>query len=98
MPKSIGRKKDEVRVLNMPSFIDANNVQPFIDNELKGVLNQVDYYEKNGKTLTSGYNALILPMLCKVYLDAREAKVLKPQHIINQTLYRDIILNYYFFN
>jgi hypothetical protein len=28
-----GRSKGEVRVLNMPSFIDANNLQPFINNE-----------------------------------------------------------------
>jgi len=76
-----GRKKDEVRVPNMPSFIDSNNVQPFIGEELRGVLNQVDYLDKNGKAKTNGYNALILPLLCKVYLDAREANVLKTQQL-----------------
>ncbi len=75
-----GRAKNETRVLNMPSFIDANNLQPFIDEKLKGVLNQYNYTDLNGKEET-GYNALILPMLCKVYLDAREAKVLKTQQI-----------------
>jgi hypothetical protein len=65
----------------MPAFINSNNVQPFIGADLRGVLNQVDYIEKNGKTQSSGYNALILPMLCKVYLDARQEKVLKTQQL-----------------
>lgn len=64
----------------MPSFIDANNLQPFIDDDLKGVLNKFDFISKNGKE-DSGYNALILPKLCKVYLDARQEKVLKSQQL-----------------
>ena len=32
-------KKDEIRVLNMPAFIDAKNLQPFINEDLGGVLN-----------------------------------------------------------
>ena len=75
-----GRAKNEVRVPNMPSFIDANNLQPFIDDSLMGVLEQVDYIGLNKKEET-GYSALILPMLCKVYLDAREAKILKTQQL-----------------
>ena len=62
----------------MPSFIDANNLQPFVGDDLKGVLNQIDFIDKNGKE-DSAYNALILPLLCKVYLDARADKVLKTQ-------------------
>ena len=75
-----GRAKYEVRVPNMPSFIDANNLQPFIDEDLRGVLNQFDYISLNGKE-DSGYNALILPKLCKVYLDARQEKSLKTQQL-----------------
>jgi len=76
-----GRALHEKRVPNMPAFIDANNLQPFIGNDLKEVLKQIDYVEKNGKTQSSGYNALILPKLCKVYLNARQEKVLKPQQL-----------------
>ncbi len=47
-------------------------------DDLKGVLNQIDFIDKNGKE-DSAYNALILPLLCKVYLDARADKVLKTQ-------------------
>lgn len=68
-----GRAIGEVRVPNMPSFLDAKNLQPFVGEDLKGVLKQIDYLDKNGKEDT-GYNALIIPMLCKVYLDARATK------------------------
>lgn len=43
-----GRKKDEVRVLNMPAFIDANNLQPFISEDLRGVLKQIEYKNLSG--------------------------------------------------
>jgi len=75
-----GRAKNETREPNMPSFIDANNLQPFIDAGLRGVLNKLDFIGLNGKE-DSGYDALILPKLCKVYLDARQQKVLKPQQL-----------------
>jgi hypothetical protein len=75
-----GRAKNEVRVPNMPSFIDANNLQPFVGEDLMGGLKQIDFLDLKGKE-DSAYNALILPMLCKVYLDARQSKVLKSQQI-----------------
>jgi hypothetical protein len=71
-----GRPIGEIRVLNRPAFIDAKNLQPFIGGDLEGVLNQVEYIDKNGKNAI-GYNALILPLLCKVYHDSRAAGVLK---------------------
>lgn len=64
----------------MPAFIDANNIQPFISQELKGVLNPIDYIDKNEKVST-GYDATILPQMCKMYLDARQAKALKSQQL-----------------
>lgn len=68
-----GRAKDEVRAENRPSFIDAKNLQPLIEPELDSLLYPIEYEQKDGKVST-GYNAVILPKLCKVYLDAR-AKV-----------------------
>lgn len=65
-----GRAKLEQRVPNMPSFIDANNLQPFVGEDLRGVLNKIDFIDKNKKE-TQGFNAGVLPLLCKVYLDAR---------------------------
>ena len=65
-----GRKKDEIRVLNMPAFIDANNLQPFISKDLQGVLKQIEYKNLGGQ-MVQGYDAKILPLLCDVYLEAR---------------------------
>lgn len=88
-----GRKKDEVRVLNMPSFIDANNLQPFIDETLRGVLIPIQYYSLQGREV-EGYRADILPLLCDVYLNARSANSLtKPQlqlAIISEIMVRSL--------
>ena len=75
-----GRAKDDIRVLNRPAFMDANNLQAFINNGLDGVLNKIDFEALNGSK-SDGFNAEILPMMCKVYLDARENNVLLKQQL-----------------
>jgi len=70
-----GRKKDDIRVPNMPSFIDANNVQPFVTPRLKEVLIPIQYLARGGRP-TFGYPAEILPLLCDVYLGARTEGIL----------------------
>jgi len=52
-----GRAKGEIRVLNVPAFLDAKNLQPFVGEDLIGVLKQIDYIDKKGKE-DSGYDAL----------------------------------------
>lgn len=76
--KRRGRSKNEIRVPNMPPFMDAGNIQPYVDEELKSVLNKINYVTKNGSSTIEGYDATIIPLLCKMYLDARDAGVLKP--------------------
>lgn len=98
-----GRKKDEVRVLNMPSFIDANNLQPFISEELRGELKAIEYHALNGRIIT-GYNAKILLLICDVYLSARMhderilTKAQEPLAIASEILVRSFakigIINY----
>jgi hypothetical protein len=79
-----GRAKNETRVPNMPSFIDAKNLQPFISSHLMGELKTIDYVSVRGKG-TSGFKAEIIPLLCDVYLRAREEEALtKPQERIAQ--------------
>ncbi len=68
-----GRAKSENRVPNMPTFMDAKNLQPFVIKNIDGGLNQLAYKDIEGR-LNTGYNALLLPKLCNVYLDARRAK------------------------
>jgi hypothetical protein len=88
-----GRKQDEVRAANMPSFIDANNLQPYISSELRSVLQPIEYQNKNG-TITAGYKAEILPLLCDAYLAAREASALTKQQlplaIVSEMLVRSL--------
>jgi P63C domain len=68
-----GRAKSENRVPNMPTFMDAKNLQPFVIKNIDGGLNQIAYKDIEGR-LNTGYNALLLPKLCNVYLDARRAR------------------------
>jgi hypothetical protein len=75
-----GRNKGEIRVPNMPAFIDANNIQPFINDDLKEVLKTISYISKNGNE-SDGYDANILPLMCKMYLDARQSNKLKTQQL-----------------
>ncbi len=75
-----GRAKSDVRVLNRPAFVDAKNLQPFIDEGLEEVLNLIEYKSKSG-VVTEGYNAEILPRLCKLYLDARNSMSLVKQQL-----------------
>lgn len=74
-----GRAKDDQRVPNRPAFLDANNLQPYVNSDLDGVLKTITYETKNG-SLVDGYNAEILPKMCEVYLSARaDNKLLQQQ-------------------
>ena len=75
-----GRASYEQRVPNMPSFIDANNLQPFINNDLMGGLKPLEYLNKSGRK-TTGFKAEIIPMLCDVYLEARKQDALTKKQL-----------------
>lgn len=79
-----GRRKDDIRVPskpNLPSFIDAKNLAPFITLELENMLvNPIKYKTKNGR-IVDGYSAEILPLLCDVYLEARMANKLTAKQL-----------------
>ena len=55
------------RMINIPVFMDAQNLQPFIDEGLRGVISKVQYIDFNGK-IQEGYNATIMPLVCDLYL------------------------------
>lgn len=83
--KAFGRTKrgaqvDGSRVHNMPAFLNAKNLQSFVGKDLMGVLKLIEYTDKNGNEST-GYDATILPLMCKMYLEARQANVLKAQQL-----------------
>ena len=80
-----GRAKNEEREPNMPSFIDAKNLKPYISMDLMEVLKPIEYVDVKGKP-ASGYKAEILPLLCDTYLKARAAKDLRPQQLALATI------------
>lgn len=75
--RALGRPpRGNSRVINIPTFMDAANLQPFIDDELMGLTNKISYIDTKG-TPQEGFNALILPSVCDLYLQARAAGVIK---------------------
>jgi hypothetical protein len=81
------------RAANMPSFLDANNLQPHIHEELRNLIQEIPYKTKKGRDL-KGFDARIIPLVCDVYLDAREANALtqsqEPQAKSAQTIVRSL--------
>jgi len=64
----------------LPIFWAPSQLKPFITNEiLDGPIKQIIY--KNGRRTVVGYNAAILPVICDVWLRAREAGALQKQQL-----------------
>lgn len=59
--------------VKLPGLIDAKNLKPFITNELESLINVIEFIDLSGRK-NQGYNALVLPLICDVYLEARNAK------------------------
>ena len=72
--------RGNARQINTPVFMDAKNLQPYISQGLREVIDRIEYIDKNGK-IQKGYDANILPLVADLYLKAREAKVLHPTQI-----------------
>lgn len=87
-----GRSSESYRLQNVPVFINANNLKPFIDDILGDTNYEVEYHY-GGRNLI-GYKADILPMLCDIYLSARDANVLtenqKPLAEVSDILIRSL--------
>jgi hypothetical protein len=56
-----------------PNFLEANNLKPFISQDLVNVLGIVEYRTPSGG-LKKGYRAEIVPLVCEVYLSARDVE------------------------
>ena len=71
--------------VNMPAFLTAKNLKPFIPKELEVTSSQIEFRRvKGGRAF--GYKAEILPKVCDVFLDAEEARALdrRQQHIADK--------------
>lgn len=68
----------------LPVFLEANNLKPFINKELGPVLTARQIRTHRGAA-SEAFPAEILPVVCDIYLRAREAGVLtSPQAIVAQ--------------
>lgn len=63
------------RLIGIPVFMDAKNLQPFINKDLEAVIGKVEYTDKKGRK-QEGYDANVLPLVSDLYLRAREAGVI----------------------
>lgn len=70
-----GKSSESYRADRMPAFINANNLQPFVSDELKTWTEHVIYTDLHGN-VKQGYNVRILRGLCKVYIDAKKSNAL----------------------
>ncbi len=66
-----------------PPFLLADNLKPFVDNHLKDATATPIAYRSSRGTIAYGYEASLLPVVCRIYLDARREKKLtsKQRHI-----------------
>lgn len=66
----------------LPSFLAAENLKDFITDELRQSTTPIAFMTLEGRRAI-GYDAMLLPMVCEVYLKARdEGKLLKSQEHI----------------
>jgi hypothetical protein len=73
--KAKGGKGSESLILNegLPPFLAADNLMPFVSDELREESKPIVFRTpKGGRAF--GYDAMLLPMVCEVYLKARDEK------------------------
>ena len=66
-----GNKYRDGIVSSLPSFLDAQNLKPFITPEVEELIAPVNYMSLNKKEMT-GYSAETIPTVCEIYLNAKK--------------------------
>ena len=64
-------RKGEVRQEGLPSIVGANNLLAFVTEEVREKSQPIAYYHSNGK-IAQGYDAELIPLICELYLKARD--------------------------
>jgi len=60
-----------------PNFIEARNLDPYVAGEILDFLEPIEYLSPSGHK-RNGYRAELLPLVCRVYIAARDAGALAP--------------------
>lgn len=79
------------RVKGIPVFMDAQNLQPFINDDLKAVINKIEYLGLNGKKQI-GFDANILPLVSDLYLYARQKGAIKTKNQLDTAKKAEILV------
>lgn len=58
----------------LPPFLAAENLIPFVSDELREAAVPIAFRGPQGGGRAFGYDAMLLPMVCEVYLKARDAE------------------------
>ncbi|MCK0098609.1 P63C domain-containing protein [Qipengyuania sp. S6317L1] len=71
--------------VNLPAFLTAKNLKEFIPRDLYVTSSQIEFTMPNGQK-AFGYRAELLPQVCEVYLEARDAGALvqSQMHVAKQ--------------
>jgi general stress protein YciG len=67
-----GKGSSTMQVDGLPPFLAAENLRQFISNELREATTPIIYRTKSGGR-AYGFDAMLLPYVCEVYLKARDA-------------------------
>jgi len=65
----------------LPGFLASDRLKPFISNELAAATTPIEFQPSGGGRSAYGYKATLLPQVCDVYLEARDAGVLLPSQL-----------------
>ena len=68
-------KSEQTTGVILPAFLRANNLKPFISKDLETASLPI-IFKPNKGSRAYGYKADLLPLVCQVYLEARDAKEL----------------------
>ena len=77
------RKHQPNDVVNLPAFMSATNLKPFISKDLVTASTPISFQAPSRGPVAYGYRAELLPEVCEVYEEAYRAGALLPsqQHI-----------------
>lgn len=70
------RAKQDADAANLPPILSASNLRPFISEELWEGFNTRYYYKATSGAVAYGLRGELYPMICDVFLKARDAKAL----------------------
>lgn len=74
------KKEADEQGAHLPLFIAPPRLKPFIDSELfDGPLRPIEYAD--GDRVMTGFDATILPIVCEIWLKARDANALQDQQL-----------------